>query len=111
MSEYGDCLNPLGWTSTRRRPIPPAVGPASSGSPAAGPEPNEGGLAITGRDDHAVIAEVDRGESYLDSKWQAALEDGELSPETRDLIGACYESVRSGRQRWEQLNHSLSDAR
>ena len=67
--------------------------------------------AITGRDDQAVIAEVDRGESYLDEKWQAALEDGELSPETRDLIGACYESVRSGRQRWEQLNHSLSDAR
>jgi uncharacterized protein (TIGR02284 family) len=64
--------------------------------------------AVTGRDDQAVIAEVDRGESYLDKKWQAALEDTELAPETLDLIRSCYDSVRSGRQQWEQLNRSLS---
>jgi uncharacterized protein (TIGR02284 family) len=66
--------------------------------------------AITGRDDQAVIAEVDRGESYLDEKWQTALNDDQLSPETRDIIRSCYDSVRSGRQRWEQLHHSMSEA-
>ena len=66
--------------------------------------------AVTGRDDQAVIAEVDRGESYLDTKWQAALNDKELSPETLDLIRSCYESVRSGRQQWEQLHRSMSAA-
>jgi uncharacterized protein (TIGR02284 family) len=66
--------------------------------------------AITGHDDQAVIAEVDRGESYLDDKWQAALDDTELSPETADLIRSCYDSVRSGRRRWEQLNRSMSAA-
>jgi uncharacterized protein (TIGR02284 family) len=66
--------------------------------------------AVTGHDDQAVIAEVDRGETYLDTKWQAALEDTELSPETLDLIRACYDSVRSGRQQWEQLHRSLSAA-
>jgi uncharacterized protein (TIGR02284 family) len=66
--------------------------------------------AITGRDDQAVIAEVDRGESYLDDKWQAALKDDQLSPDTRDVIGSCYDSVRSGRQRWEQLHRSMSEA-
>jgi uncharacterized protein (TIGR02284 family) len=66
--------------------------------------------AVTGRDDQAVIAEVDRGETYLDTKWQAALDDTELSPETLDLIRSCYESVRSGRQQWEQLHRSMSAA-
>jgi uncharacterized protein (TIGR02284 family) len=65
---------------------------------------------VTGSDDQAVIAEVDRGESYLDEKWQAALEDTELSAETRELIRSCYGSVREGRMQWEQLNKSLSDA-
>ena len=65
---------------------------------------------VTGRDDQAVIAEVDRGESYLDDKWQTALDDDELSPETRDVILSCYDSVRSGRRRWEQLHESMSAA-
>ena len=66
--------------------------------------------AVTGSDDQAVIAEVDRGESYLDTKWQTALNDTELSPETLDLIRSCYDSVRSGRQQWEQLHRSMSAA-
>ncbi|HEY1606808.1 MAG TPA: PA2169 family four-helix-bundle protein [Allosphingosinicella sp.] len=67
--------------------------------------------AVAGRDDQAVIAEVDRGESYLDDKWRAALDDDRISAETRDLVRACYDSVRSGRQRWEQLHESMSAAR
>lgn len=66
--------------------------------------------AVTGSDDQSVIAEVDRGESYLDDKWQAALNDNELSAETMELIRSCYESVRSGRQQWEQLHRSMSAA-
>jgi uncharacterized protein (TIGR02284 family) len=65
---------------------------------------------VTGSDDQAVIAEVDRGESYLDEKWQAALKDDKLSPETRQLIQSCYDSVREGRMQWEQLHKSLSAA-
>lgn len=65
---------------------------------------------MTGHDDQAVIAEVDRGESYLDDKWQTALDDDDLSTETRDVILSCYDSVRSGRRRWEQLHESMSAA-
>ncbi|HMC92648.1 MAG TPA: PA2169 family four-helix-bundle protein [Allosphingosinicella sp.] len=65
---------------------------------------------VTGSDDQSVIAEVDRGESYLDDKWQTALNDNELSPETRETIQSCYGSVREGRMQWEQLNRSLSAA-
>ena len=64
--------------------------------------------AITGRDDKAVIAEVDRGESYLNGKWEAAIADEEVSAETRRLINDCYQSVRSGHDQWEQIHKGVS---
>jgi uncharacterized protein (TIGR02284 family) len=64
--------------------------------------------AVTGRDDKAVIAEVDRGESFLNGKWETALADDGLSAETKGLLRECYQSVRSGHEQWEQMNKSLS---
>jgi uncharacterized protein (TIGR02284 family) len=64
--------------------------------------------AVTGRDDKAVVAEVDRGESYLNGKWETALADEGLSAETQRLLRECYQSVRSGHEQWEQMNKSLS---
>ena len=64
--------------------------------------------AVTGRDDKAVIAEVDRGESYLNGKWEAALADKELSVETQRLISECYQSIRSGHDQWEQIHKGVS---
>jgi uncharacterized protein (TIGR02284 family) len=65
--------------------------------------------SVTGRDDKAVIAEVDRGESYPNAKWEAALADTELSSDTQRLIRQCYQSVRSGHDQWETLNRQLSE--
>lgn len=62
---------------------------------------------MTGSDDHAVIAEVDRGESYLNGKWETALKDDQLSPETRSVIGNCYDSIRAGHERWEQVHQNM----
>lgn len=64
--------------------------------------------AVTGRDDKAVIAEVDRGESYLNGKWEAALADTELSADTQRLLRECYQSVRSGHDQWEQIHKGVS---
>ena len=64
--------------------------------------------AVTGRDDKAVVAEVDRGESYLNGKWEAALADKELSAETQRLLRECYQSVRSGHAQWEQMNKAIN---
>src|SRR4051795_4823363 len=52
--------------------------------------------AITGRDEKAIINEVERGEDYLKSKFEAALNEGHLSPEARSAVERCYQSVRSG---------------
>ncbi|HEX9954494.1 MAG TPA: PA2169 family four-helix-bundle protein [Allosphingosinicella sp.] len=59
---------------------------------------------VTGSDDDSVIAEVDRGESYLNAKWEAALADGELSQESRQLVQQLYTSVRAGHERWERAH-------
>lgn len=65
---------------------------------------------VTGSDDHAVIAEVDRGESFLNSKWETALKDDELSPETASLIREAYESVRAGHEQWEAVHRGIDAA-
>jgi len=63
---------------------------------------------VTGSDDQAVIAEVDHGESYLNGKWETALQDNELSAETRSLIQQCYDSVREGRDTFRRLHEDMS---
>ena len=63
---------------------------------------------VTGTDDDAIIAEVDRGESYLNTKWEAALSDGELSQDSRQLVQKLYTSVRAGHERFERANDSTA---
>lgn len=63
---------------------------------------------VTGSDDQAIIAEVDHGETYLNEKWETALKDGELSPQTRSTIQQCYDSVREGRDTFRRLHEDLS---
>jgi uncharacterized protein (TIGR02284 family) len=63
--------------------------------------------AITGRDEKAIINEVERGEDYLKSKWQAALESGDLHGETHELIERCYQSVKAGHDQISSLKHGL----
>ncbi len=63
---------------------------------------------VTGSDDASVIAEVDHGESYLNGKWETALQDGKLSAETRSIIQRAYDSVREGRDRFRRLHEDMS---
>jgi uncharacterized protein (TIGR02284 family) len=63
--------------------------------------------AIAGRDEKAIINEVERGEDYLKEKFEAALNDGQLSGETRAIVERAYQSVRSGHDQISQLKHGL----
>lgn len=67
--------------------------------------------AITGRDDKAVINEVERGEDHIKSKFENAINDGDLSTETRSAITQAYESVKRGHDRVRDLKHALEGAR
>jgi uncharacterized protein (TIGR02284 family) len=63
--------------------------------------------AVTGRDDKAIINEVERGEDYLKEKFETALSSGNLSGETRVVVERVYQSVREGHDQVSQLKHGL----
>ena len=63
--------------------------------------------AVTGRDEKAIINEVERGEDYLKEKWETALDSGDLTGETRAVVERCFQSVRSGHDQMSQLKHGL----
>jgi uncharacterized protein (TIGR02284 family) len=63
--------------------------------------------AVTGRDEQAIINEVERGEDYLKEKWQAALQSGNLDGESHDIVERCYQSVKSGHDQISQLKHAM----
>src|SRR4051794_7204014 len=63
--------------------------------------------AVTGRDEKAIINEVERGEDYLKAKFESALQDGTLSGETRAAVERCYQSVRAGHDQMTQLKPGM----
>ena len=64
--------------------------------------------AITGTDDKAVILEVERGEDYIKSKYEAAMGAADLAPVTSAAIAEAYASVRAGHDKVSALKHSLT---
>jgi uncharacterized protein (TIGR02284 family) len=62
--------------------------------------------AITGRDDKAILNEVERGEDYLKEKFEAALE-GDTLGDSRTVVERAYGSVREGHDRISSLKHGL----
>ena len=67
--------------------------------------------AITGRDEQAIINEVERGEDYLKEKFETALKMDSLSGETRAVVERAYQSVRSGHDQVSQLKHGMEGTR
>ena len=63
--------------------------------------------AVTGRDEKAIINEVERGEDYLKEKFETALEGDTLSGDTRAVVERCYQSVRAGHDQMSQLKHGM----
>lgn len=65
---------------------------------------------VTGADDRAVVAEVERGEDYLKMKFEDALADVDLDGNTRSVVSQCYQSVKSGHDQMSNLKHGLNAA-
>ena len=63
--------------------------------------------AITGRDDKAIINEVERGEDYLKEKFETALNNTDLPPECRSVGERVYQSVRQGHDQMRDLKHGM----
>jgi uncharacterized protein (TIGR02284 family) len=63
--------------------------------------------AVTGRDEQAIVNEVERGEDYLKEKFETALDSGTLSGDSRSVVERCYQSVRAGHDQISQLKHGM----
>lgn len=63
--------------------------------------------AVTGRDDKAIVNEVERGEDHIKAKFESALKDDGLSPQCRTLVETCFGSVKAGHDEMSNLKHSL----
>ena len=63
--------------------------------------------AIAGRDEKAIVNEVERGEDYLKEKFETALDSSDLSGECRAVVEKAYQSVRAGHDQASQLKHGM----
>ena len=66
--------------------------------------------AALGGGDKAVIQEVERGEDYLKEEYERAINDDNVSEETRTVIRSCYESVRRGHDTASTMKKQLEAA-
>lgn len=62
--------------------------------------------AVSSHNDEAVVAEVERGEDYIKSKFEEAMADDRLDPATRQVIERCFVSVKEGRDEMSAFKHA-----
>jgi uncharacterized protein (TIGR02284 family) len=59
--------------------------------------------AITSQDDHAILAECERGEDSAVSEFKKAMEKEELSSPIREIVSRQYTDVKSAHDRVREL--------
>ena len=64
--------------------------------------------AVTGQDDKAVVAEVERGEDHIKAKFESALADDGLDPTVRSAVERSYGSVKAGHDQMRDLQLTLN---
>ncbi len=65
--------------------------------------------ALTGgRDDKAVITEVERGEDFIKAKFEKASNDASLPQSARDLVNRAYGQVKADHDEVSRLKHSYA---
>ena len=64
--------------------------------------------AVVGRDDVAIVKEVERGEDYLKNKFETALANTDLPAEARSAVEEAWQSVRAGHDEMSQLKHAIT---
>lgn len=64
--------------------------------------------SVTGQDDAAIVNEVERGEDHIKAKFEEALKDDKLSPETRTVVESAFQSVKSGHDQMRDLKHGIN---
>lgn len=63
--------------------------------------------ATLSKGDRAVVNEVERGEDHIKAKFKDALDDGDLTGTTGQLIQECYQMVLDAHDQMSSIKHSL----
>jgi uncharacterized protein (TIGR02284 family) len=63
---------------------------------------------VTGRDEAAIIAEVEQGEDHIEAKFEDAIADTELSPQAMHTIRECFVAIKQGHEEMRDLKHSMT---
>ncbi len=63
---------------------------------------------VTGRDDMAIIAEVEQGEDHIKAKFEDAIADTEVSLPVMRVIRECFVSIKQGHDQMRDLKHSMT---
>ena len=63
--------------------------------------------AVLGRDDEAIVNEVERGEDYLPAKFEVARDHADLPAEARAAVDEAWTSVRAGHDEMSALKHAI----
>ncbi len=67
--------------------------------------------AVFGRDDKAIVNEVERGEDHILHTFEAAMKDEDLSPESRAAVQSAFGSIKTGHDQMRDLKRSMEAAR
>ena len=65
---------------------------------------------VTGKDEQAIVNEVERGEDVIKARYEKAMADEDVSPTVKTLIADCYTSVKQGHDQMRDLKHSMQAA-
>jgi uncharacterized protein (TIGR02284 family) len=65
--------------------------------------------AIAKRDNHAILAECERGEDSAVKEYEEAMEDEDLTAPVREIISRQYTEVKSAHDRVKQLRDAMNE--
>ncbi|MHB1057656.1 MAG: PA2169 family four-helix-bundle protein [Rhodanobacter sp.] len=65
--------------------------------------------SLTSNDNKAVVDEVERGEDHIKSKFEDAMKDDDVSPDTRAVITDVYTSVRNGHDQMRDIKRGFHE--
>jgi uncharacterized protein (TIGR02284 family) len=60
---------------------------------------------VSSRDDAAIIAEIERGEDYLKTKFEEAMQHTDIDANARSAIQQAWQSVQAGHDEMSALKH------
>jgi uncharacterized protein (TIGR02284 family) len=66
--------------------------------------------AIAKRDNHAILAECERGEDSAVKEYKEAMEDADLTAPVREIISRQYTEVKTAHDRVKQLRDAMNES-